>query len=135
MATILTHRPFLQQALQDAITIDGLLSHAQDLEDIAYATEGRNRVVGSEGHNNTIKYLVEQLEALDGYYNVELDPFQYTLQQGLSNFSVNGVNYSSAGLEYSAEISVEGVPLVPVANLGCSAVSLPPRRWSRSRQF
>ncbi|KAK7711289.1 hypothetical protein SLS64_005311 [Diaporthe eres] len=113
------------QALQDAITIDGLLSHAQDLEDIAYATEGRNRVVASEGHNNTVKYLVEQLEALDGYYNVELDPFQYTLQQGVANFSVNGVNYSSAGLEYSAEISVEGVPLVPVANLGCSAGDFP----------
>lgn len=127
-------RRLLQQALQDAITIDGLLSHAQDLEDIAYATEGRNRVVASEGHNNTVEYLVEQLEALDGYYNVELDPFQYTLQQGVANFSVNGVNYSSAGLEYSAEISVEGVPLVPVANLGCSAVSSPTRRWNDSRQ-
>lgn len=113
------------QALQDAVTIEGLLGHAQDLEDIAYATEGRNRVVASEGHNNTVKYLVEQLEALGGYYNVELDPFQYTLQQGVSNFSVNGVDYSSAGLEYSAEISIEGVPLVPVANLGCSAEDFP----------
>lgn len=103
------------------------MGHAQDLEDIAYATEGRNRVVASEGHNNTVKYLVEQLEALDGYYNVELDPFQYTLQQGVSNFSVNGVTYSSAGLEYSPEISIEGLPVVPVANLGCSAV------WSPSR--
>lgn len=72
-----------------------------------------------------MSYLVDQLEALDGYYNVELDPFQYTLQQGLANFSVNGVAYDSAGLEYSAEISVEGLPLVPVANLGCSAVSSP----------
>jgi hypothetical protein len=78
--------------------------------------------------------LVDQLEALDGYFNVELDPFQYTLQQGVSNFSVNGVNYSSAGLEYSAEISVEGVPLVPVANLGCSAVCLPPRNRNVSRR-
>lgn len=124
----------MQQALQDAVTIDGLLGHAQDLEDIAYATEGRNRVVSSEGHNNTVKYLVEQLEALDGYYNVELDPFEYTLQQGVSNFSVNGVNYSSAGLEYSAEISVEGIPLVPVADLGCSAVSFNIRSWIDSRQ-
>ncbi|KAG8165546.1 hypothetical protein KVR01_004098 [Diaporthe batatas] len=113
------------QALQDAVTIEGLLGHAQDLEDIAYATEGRNRVVGSEGHNNTVKYLVEQLEALGGYYDVELDPFQYTLQKGVSNFSVNGATYSSAGLEYSPEISIEGVPLVPVANLGCSAEDFP----------
>lgn len=113
------------QALQDAVTIDGLLGHAQDLEDIAYATEGRNRVVGSEGHNNTVKYLVEQLEALGGYYNVELDPFQYTLQQGVSNFSVNSVTYNSTVLEFSPEISIEGVPLVPVANLGCSAEDFP----------
>lgn len=81
-----------------------------------------------------MKYLVEQLEALDGYYNVELDPFQYTLQQELANFSVNGVDYTSAGLEYSAEISIEGVPLVLVANLGCTAVSLPPKGRIVSRQ-
>lgn len=113
-----------QQALQDAVTIDGLLAHAQALEDIAYATPGRNRVVASAGHNNTVKYIVDQLEALGGFYHVELQPFNTTLQlDGNATFIVNGVNYTASPLEWSSSVSLTDLPVVPVAAQGCFAVS------------
>jgi len=47
------------EALQASIQTENLLAKAQHLEDIAYATPGRNRGMGSLGHNETVAYLVE----------------------------------------------------------------------------
>lgn len=112
-----------QQALQDAITIDGLFAHTQALEDIAYATPGRNRRVASVGHNNTIQYIVDQLEALGGYYDIVIQPFDEVLQ--LSSFAslvANAANYSVSALAWSPNASLVDTPIVAVANSGCSQV-------------
>lgn len=109
--------------MQDAITIDGLFAHAQALEDIAYATPGRNRRVASVGHNNTIQYIVDQLEALGGYYDIVIQPFDEVLQ--LSSFAslvANAVNYSTSALAWSPNVSLVDTPIVAVANSGCSQV-------------
>ena len=64
---------------------------AQDLEDIAYATSRRNRVHGSEGHHNSVKYFVEQLESVGDYYDIELQEFTTeATQQSVNALSVNG---------------------------------------------
>lgn len=110
--------------MQDAVTIDGLLAHTQALEDIAYATPGRNRMIGTVGHNNTVKYIVDQLEALGDFYDVVLQPFNATVVvRGSASLVLNGVNYSTQALEYSNSISLADTAVVPVSNLGCSAVS------------
>lgn len=81
-------------------------------------------MLSSLGHNNTVKYIKDQLEALDGYYDVVLQPFNTTLfVSGNATLVVNGVNYSSIPIDYSASISLANKTVVPVANLGCSAVS------------
>lgn len=81
-------------------------------------------MVSSEGHNNTIKYIVDQLEALGGYYDVVLEPFNTTLQlSGNGSLTVNGVLYETTVLDFSPSVSVPNATIVPVANLGCDAVS------------
>jgi carboxypeptidase Q len=111
--------------LQDSIKIDNLLKHAQALESIAYSTPGRNRAASTLGHNKTIEYIKTQLEALDGYYSVEVQPWSgLTPLSKKSTFSVNGVEYESLAIEYSTNASLTNVPLVPVANFGCNAVSI-----------
>ncbi|KAI8627204.1 hypothetical protein F5Y19DRAFT_477771 [Xylariaceae sp. FL1651] len=74
-----------------------LLKCAQDLEDIAYSTPTRNRVHGSEGHLNTVKYFAKTLESLGKYYTVELQDFttEVTLASARS--------FSAASVEYDTE--------------------------------
>jgi carboxypeptidase Q len=96
-----------------------LLKKGQILQDFAYSHEGRNRVIGSPGHNSTVNYLVEQLTALN-YYDVEVQPF--TVPSASATLSVNGQTYEVAPMTFTSAGSPEG-PLVVVANLGCDAVS------------
>lgn len=99
------------------------MAHTQALEDISYATPDRNRFVGSLGHNNTVQYIVDQLEALDGYYNVELQPFNTTLQVDSAVTFVSTIgNFTSEAFTYSSSVSLTDTAIVPVSNLGCSAV-------------
>lgn len=112
--------------MQDAVTIDGLLAHTQALEDIAYATSGRNRLIGTLGHNNTVSYIVEQLEALGDYYDIVLQPFSTeVVVKDSASLVLNGVNYSTQALGYSNSISLVDTAVVPVSDVGCSAVSEP----------
>jgi hypothetical protein len=60
------------------------MNHAENIQNIAYGSPERNRVVGSIGHNLTIKYIVEQLQGLD-YYDIELQPFSTTINEPQSN--------------------------------------------------
>ncbi|KAJ4369751.1 hypothetical protein N0V83_005514 [Neocucurbitaria cava] len=113
------------EALQADITQENLLAGAQQLEDFAYAYEGRTRIIGSPGHNDTIYWLKDELEALD-YYDVSLQNF-FTVAMisgQINTFLVNGVNASGGLLEYSASGNVTA-PLVVVANLGCNATDYP----------
>ena len=115
-----------QKPLVDAVNIDDLLQCAQDLEDIAYSTSRRNRVHGSEGHHNSVEYFVEQLESLGDYYDVELQEFTTeATQQSVNKLSVGGEPLENEILSFSSNGTWSGVPLVPVANLGCGAADFP----------
>jgi hypothetical protein len=110
--------------LQASITSEALLAHSQKLEDFAYATPQRNRLIGTKGHNDTIQYLYDTLSSLNGYYKVELQPFTTLVQtNGTFNFSANGVEQSVGAMEFSPSGNITA-PLVVVANRGCDPVSL-----------
>ncbi|KAK5676587.1 Leucyl aminopeptidase yscIV [Elasticomyces elasticus] len=112
------------EALQASILAENLLAKSQDLEDIAYATIGRNRVMGSLGHNNTVAYLVETLEALGDYYTVTTQPFVGLYAEGDGTFTVDGLDQGAEYFSYSPGGNVTA-PIIAVSNLGCNASDYP----------
>ncbi|KAF1844681.1 Zn-dependent exopeptidase [Cucurbitaria berberidis CBS 394.84] len=122
-----TYKPLVtSEALQADITKEGLLEGAQTLEDFAYAYPRRTRIIGSEAHNDTVNWLKEELEALDGYYDVSLQNF-FTVAMitgQINAFKVSGSNASASLFEYSASGNATA-PLVVVANRGCNATDYP----------
>ncbi|KAI0458875.1 aminopeptidase Y [Xylaria acuta] len=120
-------RPLVQdKPLVDSIHLKDLLKCAQDLEDIAYATPTRNRVHGSEGHKNTVKYFKDTLEALGDYYKIELQ--EYTTEVTLASseaFSIDGVDFTTSSFEFGNNGTWTDVPLANVANLGCNLEDIP----------
>lgn len=83
--------------------------------------------MGSEGHNNTVKFLVKELNKLDGYYKVETQEFRELVQaNGTASLSINGAAAEWGMMEYSSSGNVTST-LVVVSNLGCEAVRLCPK--------
>ena len=112
-----------QTALQDSIESDALLSGALDLERIAYANNG-NRATGSQGHNDTVTYLYNQLTSLGDYYNVTLQPWSAFVDLGGNiTLTIDGTLVPARRFTFGPSGNVEG-QIVPVGNLGCNAVSL-----------
>ncbi|KAI1158605.1 hypothetical protein F5B18DRAFT_80652 [Nemania serpens] len=110
----------------NSIHLKDLLKCGKDLENIAYATPLRNRVHGSEGHANTVKYFKDTLEALGDYYTVELQPFSTNVTLGSSTaLSVGGVELETTSFEYGNNGTWTDVPLANVANLGCNPEDVP----------
>jgi carboxypeptidase Q len=71
-----------------------------------------------------VEYISEQLNALGGYYDVQLQPWEGLSQQyGEISFTVNGAVYDAKVVEFSSNVTATDVPLVVVPNLGCDAVS------------
>lgn len=71
-----------------------------------------------------MEYISEQLNALGGYYDVQLQPWEGLSQQyGEISFTVNGAVYDAKVVEFSSNVTATDVPLVVVPNLGCDAVS------------
>ncbi|CAG8952140.1 hypothetical protein HYFRA_00000878 [Hymenoscyphus fraxineus] len=96
-----------------------LLKKAQHLEDIAYATPSRNRVIGSEGHDNTVAWIKETIEKYPDYYTVSLQPFE--LSVGLNaSLTIEGVTMEVFAVTIAPGGDVSG-PLVYVPNLGCES--------------
>ncbi|KAI1744865.1 aminopeptidase Y [Xylaria scruposa] len=120
-------RPLVQdKPLVNSIHIKDLLKCAQDLEGIAYATTARNRVHGSEGHLNTVKYFTDTLEALGDYYTIELQ--EYTTEvtfASFQEFSADGVDIATDSFEFGNNGTWTDVPLANVANLGCDPEDIP----------
>lgn len=117
-----------QRSLRSTIKLDNVLEHAKALESFAYKSPLRNRLLGTQGHNDTVTYLYNQLTApaLEGYYNVTLQPWLGTVQvSGTGSLTVNGGfrNVSVADFSPSGNASA---PIAVVRNLGCSAVSYIP---------
>jgi Zn-dependent M28 family amino/carboxypeptidase len=117
--------PANSKLMQAAVTKKNLLKGAQKLQDIAYATEGRNRVMGSVGHNNTVKYLVDTLNSLGGFYKVETQKFQsLVMANGTGSLTVNNAVVDTELFEYSPSGQVTA-DLVVVNNFGCDAADYP----------
>lgn len=64
--------PFAKEALRHLLNIDNLYAKAERLEEIAYSTEGKNRVIGSKGHETTVAWIKETLDQFPDYYTVQL---------------------------------------------------------------
>ncbi|KAJ8073769.1 hypothetical protein PM082_012047 [Marasmius tenuissimus] len=113
------------ETLRSKITIEALLGHAQKLQDFAYATEARNRVFGSAGHNSSVDYFYETLTGLGDYYDVTLQPFSaFAYAPGEHALNIDGEPSTSRVFDYSPNGNVTEV-LVPVANSGCDAEDYP----------
>ncbi|KAF2688634.1 Zn-dependent exopeptidase [Lentithecium fluviatile CBS 122367] len=111
--------------LQGAIKSGALLNGAKTLEKLAYSTPGRNRQMGTKGHNLTTDYLVKELKKLDGYYKVETQIFWAIVQRsGNGSLLLDGEPANSGLFDYSASGNVSA-PLVIVNNLGCAAEDYP----------
>lgn len=87
-------------------------------------TASRNRVISSEGHNNTVTYLVESIEALGDYWTVYRQPFTALYSNVEGELTVDDTTFEPSLFEYSPGGSVTA-ELVPVDNLGCEAADYP----------
>ncbi|KAL8420599.1 hypothetical protein RB594_003404 [Gaeumannomyces avenae] len=106
------------EALRNLLTADALMSKAQILEDHAYSTPQRNRVVGSPGLEASLKYIKDTVTALD-YYDVTTQEFT-VLGAGEASLSIAGTKYDSLVFGGSPK-GAASAKLVAVADLGCNA--------------
>jgi hypothetical protein len=80
--------------------------------------------MGSRGHNDTVKYLVKELKALDGYYKVETQRFSALVQvNGTGALTIAGETTEFGMMEYTPSGNITA-KLVVVNNLGCDPVRL-----------
>ena len=101
------------------------MGHAQALEDIAYSTPDRNRVMGSPGHQGTLDYLLEKLGQLSDYFDVSVQEFPVVFWEGTGKLSVGDKTLGEINpFRYSPSESVSG-KLVHVDSNGCNSVSTP----------
>lgn len=112
------------EELQALIDLDELRGGAQQLQDFAYAYPQRNRVFGGQGHNDTVNFLAEVLEAT-GYYDVEIQPFVELFSGGSGSLSVNGQRQNASILTYTPNGNINA-SIVAVSNVGCEAADYPP---------
>lgn len=118
-------KPVSSKELEKDIKLKDLMKGAKTLESLAYKYPERNRLMGGNGHNDTVAFLKKELEALDGYYKVELQPFSTLIQiNGTAALSVDNVDQKPGLMEYSPSGEATG-PIVVVANLGCEASDYP----------
>ena len=115
--------PVTQAALEASISTEALMKMGQELEDIAYSTPDRNRVIGSLGHQRTLDWVAGYLDQMSHYYTYELQPFKALYYHGGGTLTVFG-NEVGIVFEYSPSGSVEA-EFVEVDNLGCKAKDCP----------
>lgn len=82
--------------LQSLITTDALYARAEKLYEIAgYSNKSYGhptRVIGSKGHWGTIGYIKHELNKLNGYYNVTVQPFKAFMSEIFSyNATINDI--------------------------------------------
>ncbi|KAH7025986.1 uncharacterized protein B0I36DRAFT_152300 [Microdochium trichocladiopsis] len=119
-------KPLVKDALVGSIHLEDLMACSQDLQDIAYSTELRNRVVGTDGHKKTVQYITETLQSLGDYYTLEYQEVRTPATiSSTSNLSVNGAEVEANILEFSNNGTWTDVPVVVVAELGCVAENYP----------
>ncbi|ETS74712.1 hypothetical protein PFICI_13196 [Pestalotiopsis fici W106-1] len=110
------------EAIQELILLEDLLAGSQKLQDFADANGG-TRVFGSAGHNLTVDYLYDTLNALD-YYDVFKQPFVELFFEGNATLVANEVDYAPGVMSYSPS-GTFSAPLVLVSNFGCDVADFP----------
>lgn len=105
------------------ITTEALSTKGQELEDIAYGTPLRNRVISSAGHERTLDWITEYLDGLSDYFTYYRQPFETLFAHSEGTLTVDG-NDIGIIFEFSPGGSVEG-EFVPVDDLGCEASNYP----------
>ncbi|PFH47687.1 hypothetical protein AMATHDRAFT_151509 [Amanita thiersii Skay4041] len=110
--------PVSSESLTKTITDTNLLKHAHKLAEFANLSNG-TRVFGSPGHNATVQYIKDKLDAT-GFYDIVLQTFPYMYSYGTAQFSVNGEPYSIRWIKYGPAGQANAT-LVPISNLGCNS--------------
>jgi hypothetical protein len=84
------------------ITTKKLMRGAEQLQTFAYNYPARNRIMGGNAHNDTVKWIKEELESTS-YYDVTLQPFSnYVMLNGTINtFTIAGQAINTTLFEYS----------------------------------
>ena len=110
-----------QELLRDSIKVEALKEKAKKLERFAYDSPAKNRVIGSEGHEATVNYIVDTLKQYPDYYNVTLQ--DVPLNVGVSaNVTILGEETDAYAVGFAPSGSATG-NLVVIPNLGCEEVS------------
>jgi Zn-dependent M28 family amino/carboxypeptidase len=102
-------------ALIDTLHIDNLFKRAEKLQEIAYATPGKNRVIGSPGHEATVAYIQSQLDT--SYYDVTLQGVDLSIGTN-ATLTANNKTIQAFATTLAPAGNVTG-PLVVIPNLGC----------------
>ncbi|KAH9900550.1 aminopeptidase Y [Xylariomycetidae sp. FL2044] len=114
--------------LQESITIEALMARAAKLQEIADASPV-NRVYTGEGFSNTVQYIVDTLEQeAPGYYDIVLQPTVFEVALDPAPLTVNDVTYATSAMDSDGGLpagTFTGVPIVAVADLGCTAEDYP----------
>ncbi|OAL43195.1 Zn-dependent exopeptidase [Pyrenochaeta sp. DS3sAY3a] len=111
------------QSLIDTLDVDNLFAKAEILQDIAYASKGKNRVIGSEGHENTVAYIKETLEQFPDYYKVETQAVPLNIGYN-ATLTANNKTIEAFAVTLAPGGNVTG-PLVAIPNLGCEEADFP----------
>ncbi|CCH60079.1 hypothetical protein TBLA_0C02710 [Henningerozyma blattae CBS 6284] len=116
------------EKLQSKIELEDLNSTAWELYDIATHSEKKyghpTRVIGSPGHWDTIRFILEQFEDMRDYYDVSLQTFK-ALSGRINSFNLSesksGENFPNiSGFSLSPPVKPFVGKLVEIPNLGCS---------------
>lgn len=110
------------EALQDLITLEDLLAGSQKLQDFA-DENGGNRAFGSLGHNATVDWLYDTLDAT-GYYNVEKQPFVELFASAEAKLTIGGEEIENQPMTYTPGGSGSG-NIVYAEGFGCTSDQFP----------
>jgi len=108
-----------QNQLRRVLLRSELLKKGQAFQDFAYSWSGRNRLIGTPGHNKTVNYLYDTLLAT-GYYDVSYQPFEIKTPVN-ETAVVAGKSIEVVAMAFSEGGKVTA-PFGVVANFGCDAV-------------
>lgn len=111
------------KSYQATISGKNLMKHARNLSRFSQIKGANTRAFGTIGHNATVQYIKSSLDRT-GYYDTQLQTFQYFYSDGTATFSAAGTKYDAAWFTYGPGGDANA-PLVIVNNLGCSLVCAP----------
>ncbi|ATY59352.1 aminopeptidase Y precursor [Cordyceps militaris] len=122
------------QKLQDLVRIENLSKRADELYQIARLSEPDfnrpTRVIGSKGHEGTIKYIIDTLHSLGTYYTVSTQTFPVVTSTVYESHLVVGDAVYADATPFSRTPPTKGNepvhgPLVLAAGTGCAAGDYP----------